>query len=610
MSSILEEPQWEQCKFYWDNDFGYYSKTSKNTFINPYDFDLYKINTKKDADSFINRYIDDTNILYFAMKYFNIDNKKIATVNKTNKAMEKPLISRQKNPIKAMVGGADHIVDQNIYINGMMQLLDTWHDFGYEAMVELKHDTGMLLPNIFKPNNKIWDYSVYNSYNKTYGKAIAIPDYEKGFPSFVLDVLSKYETLTFNLPNNIIEIVDNPLYRINFKTFQHSWENNINTLPFTKLYEKYNDVRAGLLGEHTGFATRDVWLYKTDELYETVSKEQKVKHFVMIDMLNLLCADILSCYNNCISNNNELHLQLDNWSILGEYLLVIPLVNDALYNKFTNSKIVIDTISSLLKPHIKIRIFYNDAAGFDMTYLNSRLELDPLPTGNVYPDGLDYQVTLNGYSLPDRKLEKTIDSYIYKRKMELKQNPDKELSDYEKILEHILVDFSVTENGKQLPFTKGIIPLDCSKLFSTNNIESQSSNYYKAIEEGTYNTIAKRLEKPKASIEDYYSDKKKGYNVQNNIIEVLRPGTRYALKRAGDWGQVESCFGPDSKPRKVFVTSDKIAAAYAVSRGIPIMYNADKVTLQVREHKNSDKEILMAISFIMSKKVPKVDINL
>ena len=47
-----------------------------------------------------------------------------------------------------------------------------------------------------------------------------------------------------------------------------------------------------------------------------------------------------------------------------------------------------------------------------------------------------------------------------------------------------------------------------------------------------------------------------------------------ALKRAGDWGQVEHC----RRYNKVFVTGDRLAAMYAWYRGIRFVY------MQYQEH--------------------------
>lgn len=42
----------------------------------------------------------------------------------------------------------------------------------------------------------------------------------------------------------------------------------------------------------------------------------------------------------------------------------------------------------------------------------------------------------------------------------------------------------------------------------------------------------------------------------------------FALKRAGDWGQVEHC----ARYRKIFFTMDRLAALYAHMRGVPYVF--------------------------------------
>jgi len=58
---------------------------------------------------------------------------------------------------------------------------------------------------------------------------------------------------------------------------------------------------------------------------------------------------------------------------------------------------------------------------------------------------------------------------------------------------------------------------------------------------------------------------------------TCRPALRYAVKRAGDWGQVEHA----RRYGKVFVTGDRLAALYAWYRDVPFVYTRD-ATLVVR----------------------------
>lgn len=55
---------------------------------------------------------------------------------------------------------------------------------------------------------------------------------------------------------------------------------------------------------------------------------------------------------------------------------------------------------------------------------------------------------------------------------------------------------------------------------------------------------------------------------QTNAAYSFSRDLKYALKRAGDWGQVENA----SRYNKVFVTSDKMAALYAWYRGVRFIY--------------------------------------
>ena len=54
----------------------------------------------------------------------------------------------------------------------------------------------------------------------------------------------------------------------------------------------------------------------------------------------------------------------------------------------------------------------------------------------------------------------------------------------------------------------------------------------------------------------------------SNFMMSISKELLYALKRAGDWGQVENC----KSYKKIFVTSDKLAALYAFHRGIRFIY--------------------------------------
>jgi hypothetical protein len=62
------------------------------------------------------------------------------------------------------------------------------------------------------------------------------------------------------------------------------------------------------------------------------------------------------------------------------------------------------------------------------------------------------------------------------------------------------------------------------------------------------------------------------------MLLELSPDTMLAIKRGGDWGQVEHC----AKYNKLFVTSDKMAALYAFYRNVKFML------VQYQENLNDD----------------------
>jgi hypothetical protein len=74
----------------------------------------------------------------------------------------------------------------------------------------------------------------------------------------------------------------------------------------------------------------------------------------------------------------------------------------------------------------------------------------------------------------------------------------------------------------------------------------------------------------KNTLQDYItitSSKTDLKTLQDYILAFSIP-LKYALKRAGDWGQVEHC----KRHNKVFITSDKLAALYAAYRNIRFIF--------------------------------------
>ena len=62
-----------------------------------------------------------------------------------------------------------------------------------------------------------------------------------------------------------------------------------------------------------------------------------------------------------------------------------------------------------------------------------------------------------------------------------------------------------------------------------------------------------------------YSDKEDNIKIPSISLLKFDRDTLYAIKRAGDWGQVEHA----KKYKKIFVTDDIMAALYAYFRDVP-----------------------------------------
>ena len=150
-----------------------------------------------------------------------------------------------------------------------------------------------------------------------------------------------------------------------------------------------------------------------------------------------------------------------------------------------------------------------DANLFDATANASKLPLNPLPTGPIFSSTLNYQITLLGASLSAN------------------HGP------------HVKVEF---RDGDET-FVADLKNKECIKYFSSSSVAA-------SIDMGE---DAQKLKNSK--------------NLATRLMSFSRP-MKYALKRAGDWSQVEHCV----RYNKIFVTADKLAALYAQFRGIQLIF--------------------------------------
>ena len=187
-------------------------------------------------------------------------------------------------------------------------------------------------------------------------------------------------------------------------------------------------------------------------------------------------------------------------------------ISAAFLRKFVVAPLL-DQVRDRLKQHMRennIEIHWttalSDANIFDAAEKSTTLPIDPRPTGPIFKAPLPYQVDLQGIHV-DRQNRRFVNATL------------------------------ADANGQ--PYTRAIAGNEAKLTFSTNSIK-----------------LLVKLQKvstPKT--------------LQDHVANCSRP-FKYALKRAGDWGQVEHA----SKYGKVFVTSDKLAALYAWCRGVRFVY--------------------------------------
>lgn len=194
------------------------------------------------------------------------------------------------------------------------------------------------------------------------------------------------------------------------------------------------------------------------------------------------------------------------------------------------------------------------------------------PTGKIFPEGLSYQVILEGISYPDNQLDSIVNEYLIDIE---KQNQLKNLGFFSENRykptkdDKVFVHFSIYEDGNKQLFPPYILSYHSNIYFSLNNIKETIKEYNKMLSIGTID-----LEKNYINTHELPNDTELPYSPSNinDILSVLKPTTQFALKRAGDWGQVENCLNRDNKPTKIFITMDRMASLYAISRGVPIMF--------------------------------------
>ena len=248
------------------------------------------------------------------------------------------------------------------------------------------------------------------------------------------------------------------------------------------------------------------------DIYTDYSAQRRPNEFIKIHQLAQLCGAIrLFMGPECVF---ELDL-IDNHLV--QLIVGIGHVSEDLYRRFFDptfvsnaqvSEALIETIKQTDPEKTAWRAFTTDANLFDPAVNKHKFEYDPRPTGTLFPDYLTYQICLQGVHNAKKGSGKYVKATIV---------------DHEA---NITADLLLANS-------------ETTKLFSTNTISALMG-----------------IQPPTVC------------HVPRDYVLSFNPGLQLALKRAGDWGQVENA----KKYDKVFVTSDKLAALYAYYRGVRFIY--------------------------------------
>jgi hypothetical protein len=109
----------------------------------------------------------------------------------------------------------------------------------------------------------------------------------------------------------------------------------------------------------------------------------------------------------------------------------------------------------------------------------------------------------------------------------------------------------ITEEGAAKPIVLALTNNQTTREFSTNHLRDVIENHERHEFALSHGLKWRRYKTPMES-----------------TLFKLAPSTLFALKRAGDWGQVQYC----ARHGAVFWTADKMAALYAWVRGVRFVW--------------------------------------
>jgi len=439
-------------------------------------------------------------------------NLKTGTLKELKDKLQKHKKTEQKRQSKKL-GGTTHI--ENPYTYNLLMVADTVHDFNHP---DLEYSEQVIEYIESKRTENILPNDLTNEVILNEDKFIKY--------------MSKRDTLTFsnNKINNPLVGVDIDRYNINDKikiteniTYQDILQSKI-----ASTLSKYNNLTRNQLPV-------DI-MCKTDEILygQGVPKTYKVQRLELKQLLYLV-SNIRRWFNK-----EEFDFVIDGSDSLTKYIFGLKYINDEVRKQFMIDVDInrILKLSDLELTEQSWKVTKVDANFFDPN-LSAVAEFDYRQTNNIYHGNQHFQIHINGINdviPPELKQPKQFKPYTTATVTGLH---------FEKH-EPITIQINVTDKVAE-------------DVFSTKNIK-QIVEVYQLLEEKNI---------PKMNTKSITSD-----IIKKNVSRLDRD-TLFAIKRAGDWGQVEHC----KKYNKTFVTTDRMAAMYAMYRRVPCILVRSKVVI-------------------------------
>jgi len=446
----------------------------------------------------------------------------------------------QKNP-QNQKAGADTILSSslNSRVYTFFAFIDTCHDYAedisdLEEIINILQYTDDTIPI---PNNL--------------DRKLLTHPYERELITWLV----KTQYFIFTKTKKKKENIANPLYKKSDIMQQFDIHNAVAKKPditYEELFSKQQHYFRGKMGSSASLVPIDIFSIKASVPVQYLKLEQIAE----------LCYTMRNFYGeNC---NFQIDRTDDHLVILITHLHHISNVlydiivsdnhgiiisnrdiNEKLKHAITRKKANGELIETIWKVEV------SDANFFDAASTNNALHIDYSSiTGPIYKSTMPYQIDLNG-----------IDSIT-------------------KIL-----NVNITDINKKV-YSLQLTNKETNRFLSKTAIRLLiGSSSFAAAKPATAATALSSAQSLPATLPTLPT--------LQQTLASLSPETLYAIKRAGDWGQVQHCV----KYNKIFVTSDKFAALYAHYSKVRYIY------LRRTEYFNFTKTLpdFIRYTFILSK---------